>query len=197
MKNPLITKNSRKAKDLTERYEGLKFNIKSPVLDVGGGDGVFLRTQGVREATILDLEFHQNEFNYISQDITKPLDITGKFKTIFLMECLEHIKNPLYLLAQCFDKLEDNGNLYISIPYTGINSKKIPKYLNFFYKVHSEHVNRWTLKEIIEDLDKLGFYKKIIQKRRRFKGLAFFLPHCWIVIHCRKRGNNRGFNHND
>lgn len=41
------------------------------------------------------------------------------------METLEHIKNPLYLLGQVYNLLEDDGILYISIPYTKIGGGSV------------------------------------------------------------------------
>ena len=166
-----------KFKKLKERYEGYKFPIEEPILDIGGGDGVFLRTQGINKATILDFKKYNNEFEYINADLTKEIPTTKKFRTIFLMEFLEHIKNPLYVLAKAHDLLTDNGVIYLSVPYTEISDE-----------IH--HVSRWKLKNLLEQVDKLGFESKVIQKRRRFKGLGFWLPHCWIVLKLKKRKIN-------
>lgn len=188
-------------KQTRKRYRNLKFDIKEPVLDIGGGDGNFLKSYGVKNATIIDLTENQNKnYNYIKTDITKKLpSFKKKFKTIFIMETLEHIRNPLYLLAQTYDLLDDDGKIYLSVPYTGLNknksSEKQKKLIDFFFKTHKGHVNRWKIKEIINQTDKLGFNVKILQKRRRFKGLGFFIPHCWIVLRLTKRKNNRGENY--
>ncbi len=106
-----------------------------------------------------------------------------KYNTIIMTEVLEHIKNPLYLLSQCYDLLRDDGMLYVSIPYTEIGE-------------NHHHVCRWTKREILDDLSKVGFIPEVIQERRRFKGLGFFLPRCWLVLKAKKRMNNRGGNWN-
>ena len=162
-------------KDLQREYKKVVFKIQEPILDIGGGEGFFLESQGIEEATIIDGTKNQSDlFNYIKADLTKKLpNIEGKFKTIFIMETLEHIENPLYLLAQIYDLLDDDGKLYISIPYTPIGNG-------------SEHVCRWTLKEITNQLKKLGFESNVIEKRRRFKNKAFWLPHCWLVLEVKK-----------
>jgi len=129
-----------------------------------GGIGIFLISQEIKNATIIDLREKPKEssFNFIKADITKKLPtFKNKFKTIFITEVLEHIKNPLYLLSQAYDLLDDDGVCYISIPYTEIG----PDY---------HHVCRWTKKEITEQTKKLGFIPKVIQSRRRFKGMGFF-----------------------
>lgn len=164
------------SKELKKRYLGYRFHVNYPVLDLGGGDGAFLESQNINKATIIDATSERNsKYNYMHADLTKKLPpIKKKFKTIFITEVLEHLKNPLYLLAQSYDLMEDAGVCYISIPYTEIGSEH-------------HHVCRWTKKEIIDQTTKLGFAPKIIQQRRRFKGLGFWLPHCWLVLSLTKR----------
>lgn len=159
---------------LRKRYENILFERKAPILDIGGGDGSFLRSQGIKSATIIEGCAHKNEFKYIKADITKKLPTLKKFKTIFITEVLEHLKNPLYLLAQVYDLLDEDGVCYISIPYTEIGE-------------NHHHVCRWTKNEIINQTKKLGFAPKVVQQRRRFNGLGFWLPHCWLVIKLTKK----------
>ena len=167
-------------------YKNLKFHIHEPVLEIGGGAGTFLKYHGVKRAIIFDLvgkESLMGDYNFIETDITKKLPKTNKkFKTIFVMEVLEHIKNPLYLMSQIYDLLDNKGICYISIPYTPLDIER-NKQENPF----NCHVCRWKLKEIINQMQKIGFNVKIIQKRRRFKNTAFYLPHCWIVLELKKR----------
>lgn len=162
------------ARDLKKRYRGRKFKIKEPVLEIGGADGRFLESQGIKKATIIEgTRFKDGKYKYVHADITKKLpDLKKKFGTIFLMEVLEHLKNPLYLMAQVYDLLKEDGFCYIAIP---------------FDLSHSQHVNAWTKREILSQLDKLGFNAKVIQSRRRFRGLGFWLPHAWLVIGMKKR----------
>ncbi|MBU2634605.1 MAG: methyltransferase domain-containing protein [Nanoarchaeota archaeon] len=160
-------------------YEGYKFEVKYPILDIGGGDGCFLRTQGIKKALIVDFNPHENEYEYIKADITKGIPVKSKFGTIFLMEVLEHVKNPLYVLAKAYDLLKGDGYLYIAVPYD-----------NHAGNPNHHHVCKWKLKELLDQVDKLGFNSKVMQTRRRFKNLAFFLPHCWIVLKLTKRLKN-------
>ena len=161
---------------LKREYQNVRFRIDVPVLDIGGGDGSFLQSQNVKKATIIDATRDKgNIYDYINADLTKKLpELKSRFKTIFIMETLEHLENPLYLLSQTYDILDPDGRCYISIPYTPIGGDSI-------------HVCRWKLKEIINQLKKIGFRIRIIEKRRRFKGLAFFLPHCWLVLELTKK----------
>ncbi len=168
---------------------GYYFKIQKPILDIGGYDGSFLECAGVEEATIIDMTDDTNDrFDYIKADVSKKLpEIKTKFKTIFLMEILEHLENPLYIMAQVYDLLDKNGNCYIAVPYTKLYTRQ-----------HScgswdlGHVSRWKLKELIDQMEKIGFGVEVIHKRRRFKGTAFFLPHCWIVLKLYKKTNSHG-----
>lgn len=167
-------------------YKGLKFKIEEPVLEIGGGAGTFLKYNGVRNATIIDIagkESLEGDYKFITADITRKLpQLNKRFKTIFLMEVLEHIKNPLYLMAQVYDLLYDVGIIYLSIPYTLLDTKRIRKKNPF-----DCHVCRWKKNELIDQMQKLGFKVKVIQQRRRFKNTAFYLPHCWLVLALKKR----------
>lgn len=163
--------------ELKKRYRNYKFYVREPVLDIGGGNGSFLESQNIKKAIVIEGGNYKSYggIRYIKADITKKLpDLKKKFNTIFIMEVLEHIKNPLYLLAQVYDLLEEEGICYIAIPYTKISPEH-------------HHVCRWKLKEILNQTRKLGFIPKVIQKRRRFKGLAFWAPHCWLVLALKKK----------
>jgi len=174
----------------TGLYRNLKFKINYPVLEIGGGNGSFLDYQNIKSAIIIDVAGKESiknaEYKFITADITKKLPkLDKKFKTIFLMEVLEHIKNPLYLGAQVYDLLDNDGICYISIPYTllDINREKQKNKFNC-------HVCRWSKKEIVDQMNKLGFKTRVIQQRRRFKNTAFYLPHCWLILELKKRLNH-------
>jgi SAM-dependent methyltransferase len=167
-------------------YRELRFNVREPVLEIGGGAGTFLKYNKIENATIVDMAGRESlvgNYDFIEADITKKLPaFENKFKTIFIMEVLEHIKNPLYLAAQVYDLLDDNGIFYVSVPYTklDINRNKQKNPLNC-------HVCRWKINELTDQMRKLGFNVSVIQKRRRFKNTAFYLPHCWLVLKMTKR----------
>ncbi len=175
----MANKDKNKVAVLRERYENYKFNTPEPILDIGGGNGSFLKSQGINDAVIVEGGIYTNsQYKYIHADLTKKLpEFKQKFKTIFIMEVLEHLKNPLYLLSQVYDILDDKGVCYIAIPYTEIG-------------VNHHHVCRWKLREIKNQLSKLGFVSRTIQKRRRFRGVGFFLPHCWLVLALKKQKND-------
>ena len=167
-------------------YKNLKFEADKPILEIGGGAGTFLKYNGIEDATIIDLGGKDSlvgRYNFIEADITKKLPLLNKkFKTIFVMETLEHIKNPLYLMAQVYDLLDNSGSCYVAVPYTPLDPERKGDKNPF-----NCHVCRWELKELIDQMQKLGFLVSVVQKRRRFKNTAFYLPHCWIVLALKKR----------
>jgi 2-polyprenyl-3-methyl-5-hydroxy-6-metoxy-1,4-benzoquinol methylase len=162
-----------KSKNKGEEYYGRAypskdiFEIKYPVLDLGGSSGNFLKWIGISKATILDMDYIESgDFNFIQHNFDNRIDLPEKYKTIFIMETLEHIKKPLYVLSQIHELLDDAGKCYLSVPYTPLGD---------------EHINRWEQKELEMQLRMLGFYYRCIHKRRRFKNTAFWLPHCFLV----------------
>jgi predicted SAM-dependent methyltransferase len=165
-------------------YSGIDFKIMNPILDIGGGPGVFLELLDIKEADIIDLTENKNKkYNYIPTDISKKLPELPykKYGTIFAMEILEHLRNPLYLMAQVYDILEDEGTCYIAVPHTPL----VKKYSSGNWDLG--HVSRWKLKEIISQMEKIGFNVKVVKTRRKWKNTAFFLPYKWIVLELNKR----------
>jgi len=160
----------------TEKFKELTSPYKEPVLDIGGGRINFLERLGVKKGIVLDIKFNwqQEGISNLYCDLTKGFKLTRQFPTIFLFEVLEHIKNPLYLMAEVYDLLTDDGVCYIAIPYTKLKPK------------HKEHVCRWTLKELKNQMEKLGFKVNVLIKKRRFKNKGFWLPHCFLVLELKK-----------
>ena len=155
-------------------------------MEIGGGSGTFLKFLNIKKATILDIGGENNlvgKYKFIRGDITKKLPVfKNKFKTIFVMETLEHIKNPLYLMAQVYDLLDNDGFCYISVPYTPLDTERSGQ-----DNPYNCHVCRWELKELVDQMSKLGFSGEVVQKRKRFRNTAFYLPHCWLVLKLKKR----------
>jgi 2-polyprenyl-3-methyl-5-hydroxy-6-metoxy-1,4-benzoquinol methylase len=171
-----------KMKEYPERYNGIFFDIKGDILDVGGGPGTFMKFLGIKKATIVDLVgknvLIDKNYKFIKRDLSKLLNLKKKYQTIFVMETLEHLYNPLYLMAQVYDILGEGGKCYISVPYTKLEPHR--------ERGLGSHVSRWKKKELVDQLKKLGFRGRILQKRRRFKNTAFWLPHCWLVMELEK-----------
>lgn len=60
--------------DLKKEYKEVNFVIREPILDIGGGPGNFLISQGIKDATILDATIDRSpKYSYIYADLTKKL----------------------------------------------------------------------------------------------------------------------------
>lgn len=171
-------------------YDNVNFNIHKPILDIGGGCGSFLKYLKIEEATIMDLagqESLMDSYQFIKADVSKKLPPTKlTYKTIFVMETLEHLDNPLYLMAQVYDLLDKDGKCYVAVPFTKLNLQRTDG-LN-------SHVNRWFKKDLEVQLKNLGFKVKFINQRRWSKdkiyGLRVYvpppLPHLYLVAELTK-----------
>jgi predicted SAM-dependent methyltransferase len=161
-------------------YKGAIFDIKEPVLSIGEGKGYFLNWLNIKKAAIMDVCEPSKKFNYefIKKDLNESIKTDRRYKTIFIMEVLEHLIKPMNLMRQVYDLLDNDGICYVSIPYTKINpdSEDI-----------LSHKHRWKDYEIKQQIEELGFNVKFVLKRRRFKNTAFFLPHCFLVLKLTKR----------
>lgn len=166
------------------KYNKIKFDLKQPIISIGEGQGWFLNWLKITKATIVDVCNYKKFFKYkfLKRDLDEKLNIKKKFKTIFIMETLEHLINPIKLMKEVYDILDEDGKCYVSIPYTKIekNSKTI-----------ISHKHKWKDFEIQNKLEEIGFKVKFLEKRRRFLGLGFWLPHCFLTMELKKELENK------
>ena len=93
-------------------------------LDIGSSTGSFLRTTNVAyECEVMGVEPVDAYRDYSRErgiptfkDIS---DVEGKFDFISLCHVLEHLINPMEMLAAVKDLLEDGGYLYVEVPRLG------------------------------------------------------------------------------
>ena len=159
-----------------EQYGNIrqKFQVKEPVLDVGGGKGYFLQWLGIKEAIIIDKNPETLAgYKKMVADMNNPFEIDGRtFKTVFCMECLEHLRFPLVAFKMLYCFLDYDGICYISVPHTPLNDM---------------HLNHWTLNELTRMAHEVGFTKiKLLVARNTIKRRLIGRPHCFIVMELRK-----------
>ena len=103
------------------------------VLDIGCYDGkntkVIYKTFGCETLGIDKNEKYVKNLKNHKSLTFKQIDfeqdnIDGKFDGVFLLEVLEHFKNPYTELKKIYDLLEDNGWLVLSTPDAG-NYKQV------------------------------------------------------------------------
>jgi SAM-dependent methyltransferase len=90
-----------------------------------------------------DNSYHENPYNDISCDISKPLPLEDSmFDSILISDVLEHISNPETVINESYRLLKENGTVFINVP--------------FMYWIHESPYDfyRYTefgLKKLIED----------------------------------------------
>ena len=137
----------------TSRNQLLLQWIKTgPVLDVGSGVGAMTRLllDGGMETYSIDIdekscekvsEFNPNTFCI---DITK-IDIKKfpKFKTIIVLDVIEHIKDDNKAINKISQLLDEEGRVIISVPYHPYLWNKTDKY-------HFRRYSKKSLKQLLE-----------------------------------------------
>lgn len=124
--------------------------VRPPIVDVGGGDGRFLKWQG-QDGLIIDVsesglaKAEKLGYDTLRLDLRRPVpeDLRGTFETAFCLETLEHIRETGLVLANCNSLLRPGGALWVTVPNKKIDGKV--------------HVRKWKWRELVSDLEKAGF----------------------------------------
>ena len=75
-----------------------------------------------------DLHRYGDHIDYVI-DAHQLTQINKKFDFIFMMEVLEHVRDPDRVLSECFHSLRENGALVLSVP--------------FLYQIHGDPNDYW------------------------------------------------------
>ena len=103
-------------------FKGISGKVK--VLDVGCADGNFIKEAKIRGFDAYGFELVSGgDFN------GKLEDINQKFDAIRLGDVLEHTADPLKMIEDCYNLLNKNGMLVISLPNMNCLFVKILKFL--------------------------------------------------------------------
>jgi len=81
------------------------------------------------------------------------IQLHQKYDTIFILEVLEHLQNPLFFMSQAKDCLTDNGSIYLTMPV----NNPVFKMDTHYFEIPKKHFERW----ILEPLD-----LKIVRSKR-------------------------------
>ena len=100
----------------------LKGNEK--FLDIGCGYGSVSEELIKKGFSVTGIEINdaaievlkQKGFNVYKKDITKPLNIEEKFDIVLLLDVLEHVFDPLFLLNEAKKVTKKGGYIIISVP---------------------------------------------------------------------------------
>jgi 2-polyprenyl-3-methyl-5-hydroxy-6-metoxy-1,4-benzoquinol methylase len=100
---------------------------RSNVLDVGAADGSMARTLGQLNCKVWGIEFDPKAAaqartwcEEVVEGDVELLDFSAafgrKFDVILFLDVLEHVKDPLAVLRNALEVLEDHGHIVISLP---------------------------------------------------------------------------------
>lgn len=137
----------------------LKYAVKSPVLDVGAGNGALWSSiQRTIDLSISAIDISEEAVNQavaagidaVVDDITAPLSFKNEvFSCVCCIEVLEHIEHDDVALQNCYKALKPGGVLLVSVPHS----------MKYWTKNDnaSHHIRRYELLEMQDKLRAAGF----------------------------------------
>ena len=156
--------------DMLEKIES-ELRPKAPVLDVGCGNGEFmnaLQERGLRvvgvEPNLRKTQYARKRYslNVVNALYTEGLFSPESFDVITFIQVLEHVENPIEILAGAHKHLRQGGYLVIEVP--GYHN---PRFLLYrmtkrqaivkrdFIPTHNYYYTRKTLCKVVE---RVGFH---------------------------------------
>lgn len=142
--------------------ERINSYIKSPVLEVGAGTGnISERMTNLKDLTLTDVDLRfvkllrkkfsgRTNVTVESLDISKKLsNVRYKFKSLYSVNVLEHIKDDTKALQNMYILLEKGGRLVLLVPAKKAAFTEIDKKLG--------HFRRYEKRELLEKMRKAGF----------------------------------------
>ncbi|MDR1039437.1 MAG: class I SAM-dependent methyltransferase [Deltaproteobacteria bacterium] len=137
--------------------------VPGNVLDMGAGNGTFVRTASARgwKATAVEIntESAQSMLDEGYQVIVKPLELSdvphGAFELVTFWEVLEHLAEPRQTLARVAPLFAEGGLLLVLVPNAGSLVTRIlhEKSHTFGGHSHLNHFNAGSLTRLLESLD--------------------------------------------
>ena len=101
-----------------------KLNGKEKIIDIGCGHGSVSHELVKRGLDVYGIEINDDAlinlkekgFKIIKKDITQPFKINDKFNIALLLDVLEHVFDPISLLAETKNIISPDGYVIISVP---------------------------------------------------------------------------------
>ena len=136
-------------------------NIEGNILDVGCGPGYFLviakkkgyQADGIELSKADCSEANSKGFNVYCTDFISFCEHNkGKsYGLITMFDFIEHVNNPKEIISNCYEILNNNGNLVISTPNIGsLFAKIMGKKWWCFIPMHLFYFNKKSIKYLLE-----------------------------------------------
>ena len=98
--------------------------VGAKILDIGCGYGSVSYELIKKGYEVYGMEINndaiealkQKGFKVIEQDITQPFKIKEKLDLVLLLDILEHVFEPMFLIGESIKVLKENGQIIISVP---------------------------------------------------------------------------------
>ncbi len=156
-------------RDRLEIFERLVPRERRRLLDIGSGPGFFLRTAKERGWRVLGIEpskqaaKHAREMGievvegFFDADTAEGL---GRFDVVHLNNVLEHVANPIELIAVARDLLADSGVLCINVPndFTAFQeAARTARGIKQWWVAPPHHLNYFDFDSLSRLVERLGF----------------------------------------
>lgn len=173
--------------------EYLTKNKDLSICDIGAGIGYFVRycremghenTHGTEYNNIMR-NYAKNAYNL---NLAEEFDGSKKYDLISMYHSIEHMLDPVEMLEKIKNSLNENGKLYLAIPFwleelMDFGGGGFHSYDEYF---HENHLNCWTRPQFRQFLLQSGF--KIIKEETKMYGYTVLCEKCEPVKY-KKFGN--------
>ena len=107
------------------RMNIVKPYLKGNILDIGCGSADLIQFLDedqhyvgidLNKNLVLQLRKQYPQYEFYEGNLEEGIDLNRKFDTITMIALIEHIKNPVNMMRQCYELLANSGNLVITTP---------------------------------------------------------------------------------
>ncbi len=134
------------------------------LLDVGCGDGAFLRKAKSAGWDVMGLDFDEVSvklaqsygLNVLQGNVATLQNMAGCFNTITMGHVIEHVPDPVDVLRRCFDLLEPGGTIWLDTP--NINALGHKRYGRAWRGLEPpRHLVLFSVESLLHALSNSGF----------------------------------------